>query len=184
MGTRATLIAGLGFTLLACATTTPTPSEGEAAEPQAVFIEGQQVADLDDADGDGIANQHDACPQQIEDLDGIEDDDGCPDLLVQVESCALRPSRPIEFRDERGGVTEASGELLDDLATALHLHPNMSVTVVWRAPATEVEAASVGHYLEFRRVQDERIHVAADPASDEGPTFAFIRTDDEAHDCG
>lgn len=33
-----------------------------------------------DADQDGISDEDDKCPAQPEDLDGFEDDDGCPDL--------------------------------------------------------------------------------------------------------
>ncbi len=36
-------------------------------------------ASNDDIDGDGIPNDQDACPNEPEDLDGWEDDDGCPD---------------------------------------------------------------------------------------------------------
>ena len=34
----------------------------------------------DDSDGDGISDAVDACPTQLEDLDGYVDTDGCPDL--------------------------------------------------------------------------------------------------------
>ena len=33
-----------------------------------------------DSDGDGIPNREDNCPDEPEDLDGFEDEDGCPDL--------------------------------------------------------------------------------------------------------
>jgi outer membrane protein OmpA-like peptidoglycan-associated protein len=33
-----------------------------------------------DTDGDGILDPSDACPKDAEDLDGFQDDDGCPDL--------------------------------------------------------------------------------------------------------
>ena len=33
-----------------------------------------------DADGDGISNRTDACPNEAEDKDGFKDSDGCPDL--------------------------------------------------------------------------------------------------------
>jgi hypothetical protein len=36
--------------------------------------------DYGDADGDGIPNQNDKCPNQAEDKDGFQDEDGCPDL--------------------------------------------------------------------------------------------------------
>ncbi|MBN1128157.1 MAG: thrombospondin type 3 repeat-containing protein, partial [Chitinispirillaceae bacterium] len=33
-----------------------------------------------DADGDGIVDKDDGCPDQVEDMDGYEDTDGCPDF--------------------------------------------------------------------------------------------------------
>ena len=33
-----------------------------------------------DSDGDGILNRKDKCPKQAEDIDGFQDEDGCPDL--------------------------------------------------------------------------------------------------------
>jgi outer membrane protein OmpA-like peptidoglycan-associated protein len=33
-----------------------------------------------DTDEDGIVNKYDACPEEAEDLDGFEDDDGCPEF--------------------------------------------------------------------------------------------------------
>lgn len=33
-----------------------------------------------DADGDGIPDELDQCPNEAEDMDGFQDDDGCPDL--------------------------------------------------------------------------------------------------------
>ena len=33
-----------------------------------------------DADGDGIPDELDQCPNEAEDVDGFQDDDGCPDL--------------------------------------------------------------------------------------------------------
>jgi len=38
------------------------------------------VAVASDDDGDGIANDADACPTEAEDMDGFKDDDGCPEL--------------------------------------------------------------------------------------------------------
>jgi hypothetical protein len=34
---------------------------------------------FEDADGDGIADDADDCPELAEDRDGVEDDDGCPE---------------------------------------------------------------------------------------------------------
>lgn len=35
---------------------------------------------LNDSDGDGIINEKDACPTMAEDIDGYQDEDGCPDF--------------------------------------------------------------------------------------------------------
>jgi hypothetical protein len=34
---------------------------------------------FEDADGDGIADDLDDCPEVAEDIDGFEEEDGCPD---------------------------------------------------------------------------------------------------------
>ena len=40
----------------------------------------EAAAGTRDADGDGVANAADRCPDAAEDRDGVEDGDGCPDL--------------------------------------------------------------------------------------------------------
>jgi len=37
------------------------------------------ISALGDRDGDGLAGSRDVCPDVAEDMDGFEDDDGCPD---------------------------------------------------------------------------------------------------------
>ncbi len=38
-----------------------------------------------DTDGDGVKDKHDLCPSAFEDLDGVEDKDGCPDPDLKAE---------------------------------------------------------------------------------------------------
>lgn len=40
---------------------------------------GAQHGRSTDRDGDGIVDARDMCPEMPEDLDGVDDDDGCPD---------------------------------------------------------------------------------------------------------
>lgn len=54
-----------------------------------------------DADEDRIANVVDSCPRQPEDMDGFQDEDGCPDLDNNVDgvpdlrdACPLEPGGP------------------------------------------------------------------------------------------
>ena len=62
-----------------------------------------------DSDGDGIPDPQDRCPSQAEDLDGFEDDDGCPDddndadgVMDLVDQCPLDPEDRDGFEDEDG----------------------------------------------------------------------------------
>lgn len=65
-----------------------------------------------DRDGDGIADDADECPDVPEDLDGNEDEDGCPEeenvdsdgdgLLDQEDECPQEPEDTDGFEDEDG----------------------------------------------------------------------------------
>lgn len=57
-------------------------STGSTAGPAtgAAIVGGASARLPLDADGDGIADDADRCPVQPEDLDGFEDEDGCPEL--------------------------------------------------------------------------------------------------------
>ena len=37
-----------------------------------------------DRDGDGIPDAKDACPYEAEDMDGVEDSDGCPEWYLPL----------------------------------------------------------------------------------------------------
>lgn len=52
-----------------------------------------------DSDGDGLADAQDRCPRDGEDLDGVDDEDGCPDLdevvvAAELPSWELSPPEP------------------------------------------------------------------------------------------
>jgi hypothetical protein len=62
-----------------------------------------------DRDKDGIPNDDDRCPRQAEDIDGFEDDDGCPDpdndqdgFLDEDDQCPNEAEDPDGFEDEDG----------------------------------------------------------------------------------
>ncbi len=62
-----------------------------------------------DADGDGIPDELDACPNEAEDLDGFEDEDGCPDLdndgdgILDVDDKCPNEAEDLDgFEDEDG----------------------------------------------------------------------------------
>lgn len=62
-----------------------------------------------DADGDGIADDVDQCPNDPEDIDGFQDEDGCPDpdndadgVLDVNDGAPMDPEDPDGFEDEDG----------------------------------------------------------------------------------
>ncbi len=62
-----------------------------------------------DTDGDGLAGEDDACPDQPEDMDGFEDDDGCPDadndgdgIADAIDKCPLVAETGNGFSDADG----------------------------------------------------------------------------------
>ena len=78
--------------------------------PDFRFVVGMQWAPrTDDADGDGVADEHDDCPLEMEDKDGFADKDGCPDIdndgdgvLDPDDKCPLRPEDMNGIDDEDG----------------------------------------------------------------------------------
>ena len=63
----------------------------------------------DDPDKDGIIGANDKCPNEAEDMDGFQDDDGCPDLdndgdgvADSDDKCPAEPEDKDGFQDEDG----------------------------------------------------------------------------------
>lgn len=67
------LLVGLEVTLLDRRRSSDRAIEEESRTPE-------RPDPSNDRDGDGLANDVDACPDEPEDIDGFEDTDGCPDL--------------------------------------------------------------------------------------------------------
>jgi outer membrane protein OmpA-like peptidoglycan-associated protein len=62
-----------------------------------------------DPDNDGIKGAADKCPNEAEDVDGFEDEDGCPepdndkdDVLDPADKCPMVPEDKDKFEDEDG----------------------------------------------------------------------------------
>ncbi|MDB4963710.1 MAG: OmpA/MotB domain protein [Myxococcales bacterium] len=62
-----------------------------------------------DPDKDGIIGDADKCPQEPEDMDGFEDDNGCPDadndadgIADAADKCPMEPEDKDAFQDEDG----------------------------------------------------------------------------------
>ena len=73
-------------------------------DPEPVVVERAK-----DTDGDGIFDDKDKCPNEKEDMDGFEDEDGCPDpdndadgILDATDKCPMKPEDKNGFEDEDG----------------------------------------------------------------------------------
>jgi outer membrane protein OmpA-like peptidoglycan-associated protein len=71
--------------------------------------EGTRVIGRGDADGDGVPDRIDICPDEPEDNDGYQDDDGCPDLdndgdgvIDAQDTCPDEPEDKDGYKDDDG----------------------------------------------------------------------------------
>jgi OmpA-OmpF porin, OOP family len=102
--------------------TAPPPQEqgdtGEAPEPEEEVP--SNVDDVDDAErAAAIAGGYDACPGMPEDLDGIEDEDGCPEgdedgdgVLDYLDRCEDEAEMINGFQDDDGCPDEGPAQII------------------------------------------------------------------------
>ncbi len=99
-----------------------------APELRPIRIAVQPKPDLD-ADGDGLRDSVDKCPNEPEDLDMFDDSDGCPDLdndkdgiADAVDRCPLDPEDVDKFEDDDGCPDKDNDK--DGIADAADKCPN------------------------------------------------------------
>ncbi len=95
-----------------------------------------------DRDGDGIPDNLDKCPDQPEDYNGVEDDDGCPDILevdkdrivdsppapgepLTLEQVVTLPA-PIEFKFDSAIMLPGAEIYLNQVLAILQAHPEVT----------------------------------------------------------
>ena len=81
-------------------------SEGESAQPEGRSHRGGRGHDLD---GDGIDDSMDACPASPEDIDGFQDEDGCPDLDNDQDGMLDMDDQCPEQAETLNGVQDQDG---------------------------------------------------------------------------
>jgi outer membrane protein OmpA-like peptidoglycan-associated protein len=77
--------------------------------PKEKCVDKAPVPGVGDIDGDGILDNVDKCPRVPEDLDGFEDDDGCPEddndkdgIADKIDACPNDPEDRDNFEDDDG----------------------------------------------------------------------------------
>jgi outer membrane protein OmpA-like peptidoglycan-associated protein len=81
-----------------------------------------------DADGDGIADGADQCPEEPESINGTKDDDGCPDSgepVVVLLPAKLELLQAIRFERSRPILAKSSFGIVAQVASVLRAHPEI-----------------------------------------------------------
>jgi outer membrane protein OmpA-like peptidoglycan-associated protein len=84
-----------------------------------------------DSDNDGIFDTDDRCIDRMEDYDGHEDEDGCPErnLITEVDG-AFVPLRPIEFEFDKDVLRDSAYPILDEVVQALVDNPGITLVEI------------------------------------------------------
>jgi outer membrane protein OmpA-like peptidoglycan-associated protein len=81
-----------------------------------------------DSDSDGIADPDDQCPGEPETINGVKDDDGCPDegkVLVVVTKEKIELKETVFFDSGKATIQKRSFPLLDQIGLVLKAHPEV-----------------------------------------------------------
>lgn len=81
-----------------------------------------------DDDNDGVANANDQCPTEPETINGVKDQDGCPDegkALVVVKGDTIDLGETVYFDSAKSTIQKRSFPLLDQVAQVLISHPEI-----------------------------------------------------------
>jgi len=179
---RARLLFGFGWSPAACgrqmtpALASATFAAPPAAEPAAApsiaarpptVAEVLPLGPLPDADGDGIPDADDACPDQP----GPRENHGCPRTIRQrvvVSASRIEILDKVLFASGRRHIDPRSYPLLDQVAAVLNSHPDLLVVQVeghtdsLGSPSrnlllSQARAEAVAAYLESRGVDSRRL---------------------------
>lgn len=122
-----------------------------------------------DSDNDGIFDHEDGCIELMEDYDGVEDDDGCPehDHIVETET-EIITLQPIEFEFDKDVLRESAYPILDEIVKALKNNPEITLVEIeghtdqqgddaYNLDLSRRRAATVMRYLVDRGIDKSRL---------------------------
>ena len=95
---------------------------------------GCPIKDKVDTDGDGFYDDEDKCPNEPEVINGIDDEDGCPDSdpdsLVELGDGKINIKEQVFFETSKAKIKSESFELLNQVAQLLIANPHVgNITV-------------------------------------------------------
>lgn len=126
---------------------------------------------LGDRDNDGILDRDDRCPDEQEVYNGVDDEDGCPDVdrpLVVESTGVLETFRSIEFEFDRAVLRPSAYEILDAVVELMQDNPDLALIEIqghtdeqgddaYNLDLSERRAAAVMRYLIDRGVEASRL---------------------------
>lgn len=151
----------------------PPPTPGP---PEVITRDRLEITRAVDTENDGIPDSRDLCPEEPETFNGVDDDDGCPDLdkgepLVVITKTKLEVKPPLRF-DKAGRPDKASQAVLATVARVLLLHAELrKVRVETREPSKQ-RAAAIRLFLEARGLEGRFAPEADGEAGPPGPGTA------------
>jgi outer membrane protein OmpA-like peptidoglycan-associated protein len=89
-----------------------------------------------DRDGDGIADEKDACPNEPGPPSANAARDGCP-AAVRIESSSIRVLQQIEFERDSDAVPAPTAPILDEVANVLKANPGLALQIEGHASSDE-----------------------------------------------
>jgi uncharacterized repeat protein (TIGR01451 family) len=101
----------------------PVEPEPTPAPPRVAFI---------DSDRDGVADEQDRCPGKPETINGISDDDGCPDTglgVVSLSNGRLSLMKSVSFAPNGANLTDEAVRIVDQLALVLKANPAVRIRI-------------------------------------------------------
>jgi len=103
----------------------PKPAQRTHAQiPDEVIAQAPPAHDdgLGDRDNDGILDRDDKCPDDMEDYDGVDDEDGCPEPdrgRVITGKSEIITLQPIEFEFDKDILRDSAYPILDEVIKAI-----------------------------------------------------------------
>ncbi len=98
-----------------------------------------------DGDGDGIEDDDDECPDQAERVNGVNDEDGCPDYLVLLRDHIIEVE-PVTFATGTADLTSEARGLLESVAKLLIDNPQILLAEIG-AHTDDVGSANANYKL-------------------------------------
>jgi outer membrane protein OmpA-like peptidoglycan-associated protein len=125
-----------------------------------------------DADHDGVADADDKCPNEKETINGIKDDDGCPDQgegLININGSTLKMKTRITFLKGKALFTPGGEELMRQLALTLRARRGLKLKIevyvteqstrMGNEQLSADRAGTIRDFLKVRFVTDEQVDV-------------------------